>query len=114
MAVHEAISLGLDFDPGMKLADQVHCLFKRSVHPDGSGHFIMVVSFVRHSFRLDEDSVSLALESAIGGFCSRLKVSRLQDKVFSFHVSCKDVGFFHLSSENLCLFQVSLPLSSLG
>src|SRR4051812_32886830 len=94
MAVHAVMSLGLDLEPGMKLVDQVHWLFKRTMHPDGSGDFILVVSFVRHSFRLDEDSVSLALESAIGGYCSKLKVSRLQDQVFPFHVSCKDVGFF--------------------
>lgn len=37
----------------------------------------MVVSFARHSFRLDEDNVGLALESTIGGYYSALKVSRL-------------------------------------
>ena len=56
----------------------------------------MVVSFARHSFRLSLENVALALESAIGGYCSQLKVSCLRDQVFSFHVSCKEVGFFIL------------------
>lgn len=60
----------------------------------------MVVSFARHSFRLDEKNVSLAQESAIGGYCSDLKVSCLRDHVFSFHVSCKEVGFFILHQRN--------------
>ena len=67
------------------------------MHPtERSGHFIMVVSFARSSFRLDEDNVGLSLEAALGGYCSSLKVSCLRDRVFSFHVSCKDVGFFIL------------------
>ena len=94
MAVHSAISLGLDFSPGMALAREVRRLGLISVHPfKESGHFSMVVSFGRSSFRLDEDSVSLALEAATGGFCNDLKVSAIRDRVFSFTVSSKQVGF---------------------
>ena len=97
MAVHAAISMGLDFSPGMKLASEIQRTFNRSVHPmKDTGHFTMVVSFARHSFRLDVDNVGLALESAIGGYCSQLKVSYLNIGVFSFNVSCKEVGFFIL------------------
>ena len=97
MAVHASISLGLDFGPGMDLADEIKHTFNRSVHPTSdSGHFTMVVSFSRHCFHLDEDNVGLSLEAALGGYCSSLKVSCLRDRVFSFHVSCKDVGFFIL------------------
>ena len=72
-----------------------------TVHPnDGSGHFIMVVSFARHNFRLTEENVALALEAAIGGYCYSLQVSCLRDRVFSFHVSCKEVGFFILHQHN--------------
>jgi hypothetical protein len=42
----------------------------------------MVVSFGRTSFRLSEDSVSLALEAIIGGYCGSLKVSLIRDRVF--------------------------------
>ena len=60
----------------------------------------MVVSFARACFKLDPDSVGIALESAIGGSCHGLKVSLLRDRVFSFNVSGKQVGFkvFNLRS----------------
>ncbi|KAM0886010.1 hypothetical protein ACQ4PT_029953 [Festuca glaucescens] len=45
------------------------------------------------SFRLDENSVGIALESAIGDHGGRMKVSALGDRVFSFYVSSKHVGF---------------------
>ena len=94
MVVHVAISLGLDFSPGMKLSQEIQHTFNRSVHPmSDTGHFIMVVSFARHTFRLDEENVGFALEAAIGGYCSHLKVSFLHHGVFSFKVSCKEVGF---------------------
>ena len=56
----------------------------------------MVVSFTRHNFRLDEDSVAAALESAIGGSAIDLSVQLIKDKVFSFIVSCKRVGLLIL------------------
>jgi hypothetical protein len=55
--------------------------------------FIMVVSLGKSSFKLDEDLVSIALESVIGGFCGKLKVSYLRDMIFSFCVANKSVGF---------------------
>ena len=97
MTVHAAISMGLDFSPGMQLYQEIQRTFNRSVHPTkDTGHFTMVVSFARHSFRLDVENVGLALESAIGGYCSQLMVSFLYVGVFSFNVSCKEVGFFIL------------------
>ena len=99
MVVHASISLGFNFNPGMGLAQEIWRSFRRSVHPsEDLGHFIMVVSFARHSFRLSEENVALALESEIGGYCSQLKVSCLRDQVFSFHVSCKEVGVFYPAS----------------
>jgi hypothetical protein len=53
----------------------------------------MVLAFGRATFKLDEDLVGIALEAAIGGFCGQLKVSLLLDRVFSFAVSSKEVGF---------------------
>jgi hypothetical protein len=80
MEVHAAISLGLDFSPGKALAAQVWRTLRSRVHPTrDSGHFIMVVSFGRSSFRLDDDSVSLALEAYTGGYCDDLNVSILRD-----------------------------------
>lgn len=101
MAVHAAIALGLDFSPGLALCKEIWHIFWRTVHPSHhTGHFIMVLSFTRNSFRLDEENVALALESAIVGYCSYLKVTCLRDQVFSFHVSCKEVGFFILHQHN--------------
>ena len=100
MAVHAAISLGLDFSPGQAFAKKVWGALHRPVHPTkDSGHFCMVVSFGRSSFRLDEDNVALALEAAIGGYCNDLLVSGLHDRVFSFTVSSKDVGFMVLAKK---------------
>jgi hypothetical protein len=74
MAVRTSITLGLDFTPGQAFAREVWRSWKLKVHPtSGSGHFTMVVSFGRSSFRLDEESVALALEAATGGFCGDLR-----------------------------------------
>ena len=53
----------------------------------------MVVSFGQHDFRLSDDSVVAALEAAIGGSAFELGVSCIRDKVYSFNVSSKQVGF---------------------
>jgi hypothetical protein len=93
MSVYDSISLGLDFSHGMHFAKEIRS-FNLDVHPSGeSGHFIMVVSFGRSRFRLSEDSVGSALESSLGGFCDNFKVSALSERVFSFCVSSKKIGF---------------------
>ena len=45
------------------------------------------VSFNRHDVRLTEDSMAIALESALGGSVIEFLVSTISDKVFSFNVS---------------------------
>jgi hypothetical protein len=93
-AVHDSLTLGLDFSPGRTFANKVKRDFFSTVHPNkNSFHLTMVVSFDRASFRLSEDMVAIALESAIGGLCDELKVSILRDRVFSFTVSSKQIGF---------------------
>jgi hypothetical protein len=79
---HYSLSKELDYSPGLKVAKYCYTRFARSVHPSASsGHFTMVVSFVRASFKLDESSVSIALEAATGGSSGDLKVSLLRDRV---------------------------------
>lgn len=64
------------------------------VHPtQHSGHFTLVAAFGRTSFKLSEDLAAVALESITGGRCDALKVSTLRDRVFSFTVANKKVGF---------------------
>ena len=74
VVVHASRVLDLDFSRGLAMAKEVKNLFKTSVHPNGIGEFLMVVSFGRAAFRLDEDTVSLALESVIVGYCGQLQV----------------------------------------
>jgi hypothetical protein len=96
-AVHDTVELGLDFSSGIIFAKRARSEFYITVHPTkDSMHFTMVVSFGRSKFRLSEDNVSLALESAIGGLCDELKVSLIRDRIFSFTVSCKQIGFMIL------------------
>ncbi|KAM0881896.1 hypothetical protein ACQ4PT_032653 [Festuca glaucescens] len=105
-SVHDALALGLDFSPGLAFARKARSEFYTTVHPArNSLHFTMVVSFGRSTFRLSEDNVSLALESVIGGLCDELKVSILRDRVFSFTVSCKQIGFMILQRRSFSCAQ---------
>ena len=84
MLVHASRVLDLDFSRGMVFAKEVKNYFNTEVHPsDGFTPFLMVVSFARACFRLDEDTVGLALEAVIGGFFGSLRVKLLHDRVFS-------------------------------
>jgi hypothetical protein len=113
LSVHDSIALGLDFSHGINFAADVRRNFASSVHPTAnSSHFIMVVSFGRLSFKLSEDRVSLCLEAVLGGLCGELKVSILQDRVFSFCVASKHVGFHiikmrkYVCSQFKCFFHL--------
>ena len=59
-----------------------------------------MVSFSRHDFRLDEDFVAATLEAALGGSAIDLMVTYIKDKVFSFVVSCKEIGFHIVDSRS--------------
>jgi hypothetical protein len=66
----------------MAFAKHIRKKFFAVVHSSrDTGHFTMVVSFGRGKFRLTEDSVSIALEAAIGGYCGSLKVSLTSERV---------------------------------
>ncbi|KAM0861075.1 hypothetical protein ACQ4PT_046145 [Festuca glaucescens] len=94
LSVHASLILGLSFSHGNNFAKDVRNKFHADVHPSAkSGHFMMTVSFGRANFKMEEDLVSIALEAVIGGYCGELKVSLLRDRVFSFCVSNKAVGF---------------------
>jgi hypothetical protein len=97
-AVFDSLAMGLDFSDGISFAKNVRKRFLSNVHSSrDSENFTLMVSFGRASFRLSEDSVGIALEAAIGGFCGSLKVSALSERVFSFVVSSKEVGFYILN-----------------
>jgi hypothetical protein len=94
LAMFDSISLGLDFTHGFAMARDIKNWFNCPVHPsDNSPGFTLVASFGRSTFCLTEDTVGLAPESAIGGFCGMLRVSSLGERVFSFSVANRHVGF---------------------
>jgi hypothetical protein len=93
-SVYASLKLGLDFSHGRNFSKDVQHKFHSTVHPSrNTGHFMMVVSFARANFRMEEDLVALALEASLGGFCGELLVCSLRDRVFSFAVASKEVAF---------------------
>jgi hypothetical protein len=85
MVVYDSLNLGLNFSHGTNFAKDVKSKFNFAIHPSAkTGHFVMVVSFGRSTFKLSEDVVSLALEAIIGGYCGEIKVSLWRDKVYFF------------------------------
>jgi hypothetical protein len=96
--VFDSLSMGRDFSVGISFAKSICKRFFSAMHSSrDSDHFTLVVSFGRANFHLSEDSAGIALEAAIGGFCGSLKVSILRERVFSFVVSSKQVGFHILN-----------------
>jgi hypothetical protein len=94
LSMHEAVELGMDFSFGSCFQLDVKRRFRSTVHPLGKpNHFIMVVSFGRAKFKLDETSAGLALKSCIGGLCHDLHVMHLGDRIFRFSVASKHAGF---------------------
>ena len=106
MGSHGGSTLDLDFFNGLAFADEVFRSCGKCIHPtDDTGRFILVVSFSRHIFHLNEDSVAAALESAIGRSAIDLSVQLIKHRVFSFIVSCKRVGLFILQLRSFTCLQ---------
>ena len=86
----------LCYDPGIQFAELVHQCFGCSVSPatpfSPSG-FHLVASFGRSSLRLNEDSVGLILQACLGGIAKDYNVFHLFGWMYSFTVSCKNMGF---------------------
>ncbi|KAM0871397.1 hypothetical protein ACQ4PT_039415 [Festuca glaucescens] len=102
MSIHASLAMGLDFSLGSVFKSDVKRKFRSTVHPLGkANHFLLVVSFGRSKFKLDEFSVSLALESCIGGLADDLSVLQLDERVFRFSVSSKQVGFLIYSLKSV-------------
>jgi hypothetical protein len=53
----------------------------------------MAISFGCAKFKLDIDTVSLALESCLGGSSEDLTVVHFRERVFRFSLASKQVGF---------------------
>jgi len=86
----------LDFSHGRAFEEEVDHRFGTLVHypsPSPDGSFFLLATFRRFLFRLTEDSVSLALQSCLGGRAAGFHVQFLSTNHFRFSVSCKQVGF---------------------
>jgi hypothetical protein len=86
----------ISFDPRLKFGNQISQRFGCSVSlipSQLSSSFKLVASFGRSAIRLNEDLVGLLLQSCLGGCSSDFHVKHLSGWMFSFHVSCKKVGF---------------------
>lgn len=93
----------LDFRLGLEFERSVVARFDRLVSSSPASSqpaFILVASFGRSSIRLNEDSMSLLLQACLGGIAKDFHVKYLLGWMFSFQVSCKDVGLmvYHLKS----------------
>ena len=85
----------LSIDPGVEFAKLVSQRFGYSVCPTipfSPSAFHQVVSFVRSAVRLNEDSMGLILQACLGGVAMDINIFHLSGWMYSFSVSCKNVG----------------------
>lgn len=88
--------LDLCFDPKIKFASLVAVRFGCLMSPPiafSPSAFYLVVSFDRSAVCLNEDSVGLILQACLGGVGKDFNVIHLLGWMFSFSLSCKNVGF---------------------
>ena len=85
----------LDFSHGFLFEDEMLESFGRRIHERHSRFeegFIMLATFKRYLFQLNEDSVALALQSCLGGNAQDFHVQFISHNHFRFSVSCKSIG----------------------
>ena len=85
----------LDFEIGKRFESELLRSTGMNVHApfrDGN-RFFLLATFRRYLFQLHDHSVSLALQSCLGGFAEDFQVSFQSHNHCRFSVSCKSVGF---------------------
>lgn len=105
----------LSFDPGIKFSALASQRFGCTVSPSealSSSVFLLVASFGRSAIRLNEDSVSLILQSCLGGSAKDFNVLHLSGWMFCFSVSCKNIEFmvYNLKSFSCKSFSIFFHL----
>lgn len=106
---------GLDRRPGRVVEAEVYRRYNALVSFDplsSSSEFFLVLSVGRCKFRLLEHSVSLILQSVIGGQAPAFRVLCLADRVFRFSVHSQEVGFhiYRLRSFECANFKIYFHL----
>jgi hypothetical protein len=84
----------LDFEIGKQFEKNLQCSTGRFIH-DSVGNdsgFLLLATFRRYLFQLNEESVAIALQSCLGGLAHFYCVSYQSHNHFRFTVSCKKVG----------------------
>lgn len=61
---------------------------------DSRHEFLLVAAVGRCKFRLDQSSMGVILQSALGGSAADFRPKQIADRVFEFVVHSKAVGFF--------------------
>lgn len=86
----------LDFQSGKCLRNHFRLspgfLVSLDSDPPSNG-FLLLVSFSRKRFRLTNDSVATYLQSNLGGIAKDFAAVLVDQQIFRFTVSCKQVGF---------------------
>lgn len=87
---------GWDFSPGLAFASEIRSRFSSSAHfiPGFSRlpSFKLVICFSRFKFRLNVESMALALCACLGIDPNGFQVHHLQNNCFSFVVASKQIG----------------------
>lgn len=107
--------LDLDLRPGLAFQHSVWDGFGLPInfYEDlGTKEFLLVVSVGRCSLRVNEDSVGFFLQAAIGGLHADFRLLQLNDQVFQFSVSSKQIGFqiYKLRSYECSQFKIYFHL----
>lgn len=105
----------LDFAPGHEIQSEVRDLFGATISfsaSPSSREFFLVASFSRSALRLNCDSVTLILQSCLGGIAKDFLVTHLSGLMFRFSVDSKSVGFlmYNLKSFECAAFSVFFAL----
>lgn len=87
----------MDFSTGRAFSASVWSKFGVSVtsaHPDDASSFWLLASFSRSKIKLNVSNVSFILQSVFGGSAEAFAVVELEDWIFKFSVSSKEVGLW--------------------
>jgi hypothetical protein len=99
---------------GAAFSDFIRSKFQRNIAPvsPSSACFLLLVAFGRCRFRLDLSFVADSLSAVLGCQPDDLRVEFLESRIFTFAVSCKEVGFeiYKIKSLSCDEFELSFHL----